>query len=166
MLVNNAGLGCFCDFMEAEEFLWRDLMEVNLFAPVFLTRLFLPMMLAQRQGMIVNIASIGGLVAHSAKVSPYVASKHGLVGFSRALAKDLAHTGVKVKAVCPHLTATEFFDKGQGASEMQEAVQDIKNFLDRPEDVAKGILKGLDAPGVILFPTEKPAKAFQKMRDI
>jgi short-subunit dehydrogenase len=83
--------------------------EVNLFALVFMTRAVLPHMQSRRSGIIVNMASIGGLIAHSNKVTPYVASKHAVVGFSRGLAKDLAGTGVRVLAVCPHLTDTEFF---------------------------------------------------------
>jgi NAD(P)-dependent dehydrogenase (short-subunit alcohol dehydrogenase family) len=59
--------------------------------------------------------SIGSLIAHSDKVTPYVASKHALVGFSRGLAKDLAGTGVRVLAVCPHITATDFFRVSVGA---------------------------------------------------
>ena len=123
-------------------------------------------MLERGQGLILNIASIGGLVAHSDKVSPYVSSKHALVGFSRALAKDLAGTGVRVKAACPHLTATEFFRVGPGAGEMGAEAEKLREFMDDPRDVATGILGGLEKEGLILFPTSKPARAFEKMRDV
>jgi short-subunit dehydrogenase len=116
--------------------------------------------------MIVNMASIGGLIAHSDRVTPYVASKHAVIGFSRGLAKDLAGTGIRVLAVCPHLTDTEFFSTSPGAQEMAPVVEKFKSFMDRPEDVARGILEQLDSDRVVVFPTAKPAKAFEKQRDI
>jgi short-subunit dehydrogenase len=116
--------------------------------------------------MIVNMASIGGLIAHSDKVTPYVASKHAVVGFSRGLARDLAGSGIRVLAVCPHLTDTEFFSTSPGAQEMAPVVEKFKSFMDRPEDVARGVLEQLDSDRVVVFPTAKPAKAFEKQRDI
>ena len=131
-----------------------------------LTREVLPAMVERGQGLILNIASIGGLVAHADKVSPYISSKHALVGFSRALAKDLAGSGVRVKAACPHLTATEFFRTGPGAGEMSSEAEKFREFMDDPGEVAGGILAKLDQEGLILFPTDKPARAFAKMRDV
>ncbi|HIJ19796.1 MAG TPA: SDR family oxidoreductase, partial [Deltaproteobacteria bacterium] len=118
ILVNNAGLGFYGDFASTTQTQWRQIFEINLFSIVFLTQTVLPTMITQNQGLIVNIASIGGLLAHSRNVTPYVASKHALIGFSRGLAKDLEGTGIKVLAVCPHLTDTEFFSVSPGAEEM------------------------------------------------
>ena len=166
ILVNNAGLGIYEDFLSATEADWRRIFEINLFAMVFLTREVLPHMQSQGGGIVVNMASIGGLIAHSDKVTPYVASKHAVVGFSRGLAKDLAGTPVRVLAVCPHLTDTEFFTASPGAEEMGPVVEKLKSFMDRPEDVARGILEQLDSDRLVVFPTAKPAKAFEKQRDI
>jgi short-subunit dehydrogenase len=166
ILVNNAGLGIYGDFESATDEDWRRIFEVNLFALVFMTRAVLPHMHSRGSGIIVNIASIGGLIAHSDKVTPYVASKHAVVGFSRGLAKDLAGTGIRVLAVCPHLTDTEFFSTSPGAQEMAPVVDKLKSFMDRPEDVARGILEKLDSDRLVIFPTGKPAKAFEKQRDI
>jgi short-subunit dehydrogenase len=166
VLVNNAGLGIYGDFLSTGEEDWRQVFEVNLFALVFMTREVLPHMQSRRSGIIVNMASIGGLIAHSDKVTPYVASKHAVVGFSRGLAKDLAGSGIRVLAVCPHLTDTEFFSTSPGAQEMAPVVEKFKSFMDRPEDVARGILERLDSDQLVVFPTEKPAKAFQKQRDL
>ena len=166
VLVNNAGLGIYGDFLAASEEDWRRIFEVNLFALVFLTRAVLPHMESRGGGMIVNMASIGGLIAHSDKVTPYVASKHAVVGFSRGLARDLAGSGIRVLAVCPHLTDTEFFSTSPGAQEMAPVVEKFKSFMDRPEDVARGVLEQLDSDRVVVFPTAKPAKAFEKQRDI
>jgi NAD(P)-dependent dehydrogenase (short-subunit alcohol dehydrogenase family) len=166
ILVNNAGSGLYGDFLSAGEEDWRRVFEVNLFALVFMSRAVLPHMQSRRSGIIVNMASIGGLIAHSDKVTPYVASKHAVVGFSRGLAKDLAGSGIRVLAVCPHLTDTEFFSTSPGAPEMAPIVEKFKSFMDRPEDVARGILERLDSDRLIVFPTVKPARAYEKQRDI
>ena len=166
ILVNNAGLGMYGHFMTTTEADWRQIFEINLFAPVFLTQAVLPIMQAQGQGIVVNMTSIGGLIAHSDKVTPYVASKHALVGFSRGLARDLAGTGIRVLAVCPHLTETEFFTVSPGAEEMAPVVEKYRDFMDSPEEVAKGILDQLDSKQLVLFPTTKPARAYEKQKDI
>jgi short-subunit dehydrogenase len=166
ILVNNAGLGIYGDFLSTGEEQWRQIFEVNLFALVFMTRAVLPHMQSRGSGTIVNMASIGGLISHSDKVTPYVASKHAVVGFSRGLAKDLAGSGIRVLAVCPHLTDTEFFTASPGAREMAPVVEKFKSFMDRPEDVARGILEQLDSARLIVFPTGKPARAYEKQKDI
>ena len=166
ILVNNAGLGMYGDFMASTESDWRQIFEVNLFSLVFMTRAVLPLMQSQGQGLVVNMASIGGLIAHSEKVTPYVASKHAVVGFSRGLARDLAGTRIRVLAVCPHLTDTEFFTVSPGAQEMAPIVEKFKSFMDSPEEVARGILSQLDSNRLVIFPTEKPARAYEKQKDI
>ncbi len=166
ILINNAGLGAYGHFLESSEKEWRDLFEINLFAPVLLTQAVLPVMQAQGSGTIVNVASIGGLMAHSDQVTAYVSSKHALVGFSRGLARDLTGTGIRVLAVCPHLTDTEFFDISPGAEKMGPVVEKYRSFMDRPEDVARGIIDQLESDRLVVFPTDKPEKAYRKQRDI
>ncbi len=166
ILVNNAGLGAYGHFLDSTEAEWRKLFEINLFAPMLLTRKVLPIMQVKGKGLIINLASIGGLIAHSDKVAQYVASKHAMVGFSRGLARDLEGTGIKVLAACPHLTDTEFFTVAPGAEEMAPVIKEVKQYLDSPEDVATGILDQLDSDRLIIFPTQKPARAFEKNRDI
>jgi short-subunit dehydrogenase len=166
ILVNNAGIGAYGHFLDTTEEQWRALFEINLFAPVLLTREVLKIMQTQGEGLIINLASIGGLLAHSDKVAAYVASKHALLGFSRGLAKDLADTSIRVLAACPHLTATEFFNASLGAEALAPAIQKYQSFMDTPEEVARGILDQLDAPGMVIFPTNKPARVYEKQRDI
>jgi short-subunit dehydrogenase len=166
ILVNNAGMGMYGSFLQTTETAWRQIFEINLFSMVFLTQAVLPIMIARGDGLVLNLASIGGLIAHAEKVTPYVASKHAVVGFSRGLAKDLAGTGIRVLAACPHLPATEFFRFSPGAEEMAPTVEKFKSFMDTPEDVAEGILNQLDSDRLVVFPTAKPAKAYEKQRDI
>ncbi len=154
------------EFLSTTEQDWRQIFEVNLFALVFMTQAVLPFMQSQGSGIVVNMASIGGLIAHSDRVTPYVASKHAVVGFSRGLVRDLVGTGIRVLAVCPHLTDTEFFNVSPGAAEMAPVVQKYKSFMDTSEDVAKGILEQLDSERLIVFPTVKPSRAYEKQRDI
>jgi short-subunit dehydrogenase len=166
ILVNNAGSGIYGPFLSTTESDWRQIFDVNFFALVFMTRIVLPFMQCQGNGMVVNMASIGGLIAHSDQVTPYVASKHAVVGFSRGLTRDLAGTGIRVKAVCPHLTDTEFFSVSPGAQEMAPVVQGYRSFMDSPEEVAYGILDQLDSDRLIIFPTARPARAYEKQKDI
>ena len=101
ILVNNAGAAVFAgaqsDDFEAQ---WERAFAVNLTAQTRLIRAFLPDLLRDREGRIVNIASTEGLGA-TAGASPYTASKHGVVGLTRALAVELAKEGVTVNCVCP-----------------------------------------------------------------
>ncbi|MBI5584863.1 MAG: SDR family oxidoreductase [Deltaproteobacteria bacterium] len=166
ILVNNAGIGAYGHFLDTTEAEWRRLFEINLFAPVLLTGEALKIMLNQGAGLIINLASLGGLLAHADKVAAYVASKHALLGFSRGLARDLAGTGIRVLAVCPHLTATEFFSASGGAEELAPEVKKYQGFMDSPEEVARGILDQLDASRLVVFPTDKPARAYAKQKDL
>ena len=166
ILVNNAGLGMYGDFLTATETDWKKLFDINVFAPVLLTKLVIPVMKKQGSGIIVNVASIGGLYAHSDKVTPYVASKHALVGFSRGLARDLEGTGIKVLVVCPHLTDSEFFTASPGADLMAPIVEKTKKYMESSDKVARGIIDQLDSERLIVFPTERGAKAYEKQRDI
>jgi short-subunit dehydrogenase len=166
VLVNNAGIGIYGHFMTTTEEDWRKIFEINLFATVFLTQTVLPIMRAQGEGLVINVASIGGLIAHSERVAPYVASKHAIIGFSRGLVRDLNGTGVRVLAVCPHLTATELFAASLGAEEMAPVIEKHRNFMDTPEEVARGVLKQLDSNRLVVFPTTKAARSYDKQKDI
>ncbi len=102
VLVNNAGLETVSrpDATPLEDL--GSLSDVNLLAPMLLTRTALPGMIARRRGHIVNIASVAGLIA-LAYQEPYNATKFGLIGYTRALrqsAKD-CHWGVGASAICP-----------------------------------------------------------------
>jgi short-subunit dehydrogenase len=166
ILVNNAGLGIYGDFLSVTKEDWRKVFEINLFSAVFLSRSVLMVMRSQGAGVIINIASIGGLIAHSDKVTPYVSSKHALVGFSRGLAKDLEGSSIRVLAVCPHLTATDFFSSSHGAKEMAPLIEKLKISMDTPDDVAAGILEKLDSDKLVVFPTARPVDAYRKHRDL
>jgi len=106
-LVNNAGIGRFgpVDTLPVEQF--DAMLAVNLRAPFLCTRAVVPAMKAAGSGAIVNIASVAGLVGNP-NLSGYNASKFGLMGFSEATMLELRHAGIRVAAICPGSTATDF----------------------------------------------------------
>jgi 3-oxoacyl-[acyl-carrier protein] reductase len=107
ILVNNAGLGHFGPVDELPIEQWDEMMAVNLRGAFLCTRAVVPTMKAQNSGAIVNIASVAGLVSNP-NLSGYNASKFGLMGFSDACMLELRHFGIRVSAVCPGSTATDF----------------------------------------------------------
>src|SRR5207247_10955510 len=84
---------------------------VNVRAPYLLARAVLPGMLARRWGRVINVASLAGLFG-SPYVTAYTASKHALVGFTRALATEVSGKGVTVNALCPGFVATDLVWRG------------------------------------------------------
>jgi len=110
ILVNNAGLQHVAPVEEFPVETWERLVRIMLFGAFYLTRAALPHMYKKGWGRIVNIASVHGLVASPYK-SAYVAAKHGLVGFTKAVALEAAEKGVTVNAVCPSYVRTPLVEK-------------------------------------------------------
>jgi ketoreductase len=112
ILVNNAGRSGGGITAQIEDELWFDVINTNLNSVFLLTKEVLNAgaMLERKSGRIVNIASTGGKqgVVHGA---PYSASKHGVVGFTKALGLELAKTGITVNAVCPGFVETPMAER-------------------------------------------------------
>jgi NAD(P)-dependent dehydrogenase (short-subunit alcohol dehydrogenase family) len=106
LLVNNAGISMIAPAENLTAAEYRRVLEVNLVAPFLLSKAFGAMMLAQRSGSIVNVASVAGLVGVADRAA-YNASKHGLIGLTRTLAAEWGGRGVRVNAVCPGWVKTE-----------------------------------------------------------
>jgi 3-oxoacyl-[acyl-carrier protein] reductase len=107
ILVNNAALPFTTRFEQITPEEWRRALEVNLTAPFLLTRAALPAMKAQRYGRIVNISSTAGRMVSTLGGAHYTATKTGLLGLTRAAAKELGAYGITVNAVCPGMIDTE-----------------------------------------------------------
>jgi len=109
ILVNNAGItGGNAPLWELKPEVWRRVIEVNLIAPYLVCRAVVPHMAAAGYGRIVNIASIAGKDGNP-NASHYSASKAGLIGLTKSLAKELATKGVLVNCITPAAAKTEMF---------------------------------------------------------
>jgi NAD(P)-dependent dehydrogenase (short-subunit alcohol dehydrogenase family) len=160
ILVNNAGIAVSAKLLDTDDALWERHLRVNLTGAFLMSRAVLPGMLAARWGRIVNVASIAARQGYP-YVAAYAASKHGLLGLTRALAQEVVTAGVTVNAICPGYVATEL--TWAGARNIQErtgrgfdeAVQSLAAFspqkrLIEPEEVAALalLLASEDARGV------------------
>lgn len=121
VLVNNAGVGVFGEFKDVPWERQRALLELDLVTPVHLAHAFLPDMLLRGEGWILNVSSIGAFLP-TPGYATYSAAKSFVLSFSEALAWELRATRVRVSALCPGVTETEFFDvSGQTRSLFQRA---------------------------------------------
>jgi len=121
ILVNNAGIQHVSPVEDFPPERWDAIIAINLTSAFHTTRLALPGMKRRNWGRILNIASAHGLVA-SAQKSAYVASKHGIVGFTKSIALETATTGVTVNAICPGWVLTPLVQKQVDARAAQAAV--------------------------------------------
>jgi 3-hydroxybutyrate dehydrogenase len=110
ILVNNAGIQHVANVEDFPVEKWDAIIAINLTSAFHTTRLALPGMKSRNWGRVINVASTHGLVA-SAQKSAYVASKHGIVGFTKAVALETATTGVTVNAICPGWVLTPLVQK-------------------------------------------------------
>ncbi len=124
ILVNNAGLAHRATWAEEQSEEWRKIMVLNVEAPFWLSQKFLPGMIRNGWGRVINISSICGISMLNPRLYPglgadmpsYFASKHGLLGLTKFLAAQVAETGVTVNAICPGLFDSpanrEYFSPG------------------------------------------------------
>lgn len=149
ILVNNAGQAASAPFARTDAKLWRQMMSVNLDGTFHCAQAALADMLSAGWGRIVNIASIAGLTGQ-AYVTAYCASKHGVVGLTRALAMEVATKGVTVNAVCPGFTDTDMVSQAvanisaKTGRTPEQARADLEarspqKRLVRPEEVANAV---------------------------
>lgn len=129
---------------EADEADWERIIGVNLKGVFLCMKYEIQQMVKQRSGVIVNISSIGGLVAPSPGLTMYAASKHGVIGLTKGAAMDYAQSGIRINAVCPAVIETDM--TAQFATHASE--EEMKFLLDmhpvgrfgKPEEVASAVL--------------------------
>ena len=106
ILINNAGIGCngLLQDLTFEE--WQDVFNVNVNGVFHCTQTVLPQMIQEHTGKIINISSIWGMVGSSCEVA-YSASKAAIIGFTKALAKEVGPSGITVNAIAPGIVMTD-----------------------------------------------------------
>jgi len=138
VLINLAGLMSFCTYEDEDISRLERLIQVNLIAPMVLSRAVLPTMLAQDTGQIANIGSMFGSIGF-AYFSAYSASKFGLRGFSQALRRELADTNVSITYISPRAIRTPI---NTGAIMKMNAA--TKSTMDEPDVIAEKILHAIE----------------------
>jgi 3-oxoacyl-[acyl-carrier protein] reductase len=135
VLVNNAGIGRFAPFEELTLEDWDETIAVNLRSLYLVTRAFLPGLVRAGKSSIVNIASLAGRNGFEGGTA-YCASKHAVLGFSKALMLEVRKRGLRVIAICPGSVATPFMDK-------QDRMRPDRDRILTAEDVAQAVLATL-----------------------
>jgi len=145
-LINNAGLGYQATFAEKEIEDWETLIQVNVNSLIALTNYFVKPMLARKKGAILNVASVAGFQAIP-WFSVYAASKAFVLSFTEGLAKELAGSGVKISALCPGPTKTEF---AQVSGSLHMKAPDL--IWQSSKEVASSGLKALENNDTVYVP--------------
>lgn len=176
VLINNAGFGSHGRFDQSDAAQQMAIVQVNVAALAHLTRLFLPAMVAAGRGRIMNVASVAGFLP-GPLMAVYYASKAFVLSFSEALHEEVRGQGVRVAALCPGPTRTEFADVAgmadsplfqRFASDAAAVVRDGLAALDRNEAVkVSGAMNAAMAGSIRLTPrtlARRIAGALQKRR--
>jgi 3-oxoacyl-[acyl-carrier protein] reductase len=138
VLVNNAGIGRFAPLEELTLDDWDLVMGTNVRSLYLVTRAFLPGLAQSGAGAIVNIASLAGKNGVDGGTA-YCASKHAVLGFSKALMLEVRKRGIRVIAVCPGSVSTPFMDK-------QSRLRPNRDRVLQADDVARAVLGALSLP--------------------
>lgn len=139
ILVNNAGLTRDTLVMRMKDDDWDMVLRVNLDAAFLLSRAATKVMMKARQGRIVSITSIVGVTGNAGQVN-YAASKAGIIGMSKSLAKELAPRGVTVNCVAPGFIATPMTDKLTDAQKAAIMANIPAGRMGSPEDIAATVV--------------------------
>lgn len=136
ILVNNAGIMFRTRILDISAEEWEKTLQVNLTGPFLCTKAVLPGMKERKFGRIINISSSAGRSVSTLGGAHYTASKAGLLGLTRAVAKEVAPFGITVNAICPGLIDTEMARKTTSEKELQDFLDSFPiNRIGTPEEV-------------------------------
>jgi NAD(P)-dependent dehydrogenase (short-subunit alcohol dehydrogenase family) len=144
ILVNNAGIAEAAPFTKTDLKFWQRLIDVDLTGPFLCARQVFGAMMKSRYGRIVNVASTAGRTGY-AYVTAYCAAKHGLIGLTRALAREFAKSGITVNAVCPGYADTNI---------VRSTLDNIVAKTARSREEALAELVSHNPQGRLITPTE------------
>lgn len=139
VLINNAGVAQQKLFTDITDEDWRNMLDTHLTGAFLLSRAVLPGMISRRHGRILNVGSIWGQVGASCEVH-YSAAKAGLIGLTKALAKEVAPSGVTVNCVCPGVIETDMLSSFTQDDLAALCEETPVGRLGTPEDVARALL--------------------------
>ncbi len=152
ILINAAGIyPGWHQVKDLEPWIWNRTIEVNLNSAFYMTRAILPSMISKKWGRIINISSTGGLIGFPGS-APYTAAKHGLIGFTKSLALEVASYNITVNAVCPRRTNTIM------TTEMIRMSKEFNETGDMEVFHEMGMIEPDDISGLILFLASDMAK--------
>jgi len=144
ILINNAGVAESAALDKTSDEMWDRILELDATAPFRIVRALVPQMIEAGWGRVINIASNAGVSGYG-YTAAYCAAKHAMVGFTRALAIDLARTGVTINALCPGWVHTKMSD---------EAIARIAEKTGRSLDEARKQLEGMSPQRRMIEPAE------------
>ncbi|MGP1572875.1 3-oxoacyl-ACP reductase FabG [Aggregatibacter segnis] len=138
ILVNNAGITRDNLLMRMKDEEWFDILQTNLSSVYHLSKAMLRTMMKKRFGRIINIGSVVGSMGNAGQTN-YCAAKSGLIGFSKALAKEVASRGITVNVVAPGFIATDMTDVLSEELKNNLLTQIPAGRLGEPKDIAKAV---------------------------
>ena len=139
ILINNAGFAIYGSVFDLSIDEIKSQMETNYFGMIYCTKLFLPLMIKQKSGHIVNVASVAASFGLPG-IASYCASKFAMLGFSEGLKHELSGTGVGITVVSPIMVKTEFFDHPSFEKMPKYSPTSLN-----PKTVAKAIVKAANS---------------------
>ena len=134
ILINNAGIIRDSLFFFMEDEAWEDVINTNLNAPFYITKLITKNMIRNKKGSIVNIASISGVCGNAGQAN-YAASKGGMIALTKTLAIELGRYNIRVNALAPGIIESEMIENIPNIAALKKTIP-LKRF-GKPEEVAK-----------------------------
>ncbi len=138
VLVNNAGIAEQALFTDITDEMWQRMINTNLSSAFYCSREALNNMISEKNGVIINIASMWGQVGASMEVH-YSTAKAGLIGMTKALAKEVGLSGVRVNAVSPGVVLTDMMNSFSESDKEVLKDETPLNTLGNPEDIADAV---------------------------
>lgn len=139
ILINNAGITRDQLLMRMSESDWDDVMDVNVKSCYNTTQALVRLMMKARRGVIINISSVIGLIGNPGQAN-YAASKAAVIGFTKALAKELAPRGIRVNCIAPGFIKTRMTEELTEEQKKGIMQQIPLSYIGDPEDIANAVL--------------------------